>query len=58
MPVFGGQLGVAEKGMKSRPNRIDDEEAKATQTSDTSKQDTKKEEKPAPRPPMSKKWYE
>lgn len=51
-----GQLGVAEKAIRSRKDRLDEEEAKATNTSD--KPEPKKEDKPVPRPPMSKKWSE
>lgn len=58
MAMFGGQLGKAEKALSGRKNRLDEEEAKATNTSrDESPKDEKKE-KPAARPPMSKKWYE
>ena len=49
-----GQLGVAEKAIRSRKDRLDEEEAKATNTSD--KPETKKEDKPAARPTMSRKW--
>lgn len=56
MPVFGGQTGEAEKALKGRKSRLDQAEEDANST--TPKEDTKKEEKPAPRPPMSKKWYE
>ena len=49
-----GQLGVAEKAIRSRKDRLDGEEAKATNTSD--KPEPKKEDKPVPRPPMSRKW--
>lgn len=58
MATFGGQLGVAEKAIKGRKNRLDEEEAKATNASHEESPKEDKKEKPAARPPMSKKWYE
>jgi hypothetical protein len=55
MPFFGGQLGKAEKEIGGRKSRLDAEEEKAN---NPAPKETKKEEKPAQRPPMSKKWYE
>lgn len=58
MPFFGGQLGKAEKELKGRKSRVDQEEEKATNTSYEEPKKEEKKDKPASRPPMSKKWYE
>lgn len=58
MATFGGQLGVAEKALKNRKNRLDEEESKAMGEDPKPTKTSDKEEKASPRPPMSKKWYE
>lgn len=57
---FGGLLGKAESDLKGRKSKLDQAEEDATKGSSTPppQKDTPKEDKPAPRPPMSKKWYE
>lgn len=58
MATFGGQLGVAERAITGRKDRLDDEEKKATSEDSKPTKTADKQEKPSPRPPMSKKWYE
>jgi hypothetical protein len=53
---FGGSLGKAEGSLKSRKDRLDEEERKAM--GEPAKKEEPKEEKAMARPPMSKKWYE
>ena len=57
MATFGGMLGKAEKDIKSRKSRLDQAEEEANGSA-PAKEEPKKEDKPAQRPPMSKKWYE
>ncbi len=62
MPIFGGQTGKAEEALKTRKSRVD--QAVDDQSSDSKPEvkpvadTTRKDEKPVPRPAMSKKWYE
>jgi hypothetical protein len=51
---LGGLLGGAEKNLKGRKSRLDQAEEEAM----GAPKEQPKEEKPAPRPPQSKKWYE
>lgn len=49
--IFGGMTGKAEKILRTRGNKVDEEIEKATSEK---KQEPKKEQ----RPPQSKKWTE
>lgn len=58
---FSGLLGKAESAMKTRTSKIDAAEAQATSGGSDMKvqaDTTQKDEKPVPRPSMSRKWTE
>lgn len=52
---FGGQTGVAETALKTRKEKLDEAERKATGESPNKQPDDSKGDT---RPPQSKKWYQ